>query len=269
MPVPSTLADLSATLASNSPDGSEAVFPQLDNYLRAGFGLTAQLRDKLNGTDTSAQTIGGNLTVGGSLTVTGATALNGTVAIGDAAGDTLIINPSAVSWPAGPTHSGNHTWSGTHAHSVGATFGNTARADTSTLDWYEENTFTPAYSGATVAGTFSSLGTNVGRYTRIGDRVFVSFTSSMTVSGSPTGTLQLQLPYAGSSSHNQFETCGQVFIYLTGGSPSSYTAAGMIVQNGGGTYANFRYPVGTTLSLISATGATVLEISGSFNYKAA
>ena len=112
MPVPTTLADLSATLASNSPDGSEAVFPQLDNYLRAGFGLTAQLRDKLNGTDTTAVSFGGNLSVGGSLTVTGTTTLNGNMAFGNAAGDTLSVAPSAVTWSGSPTHSNNHTFSG-------------------------------------------------------------------------------------------------------------------------------------------------------------
>ena len=34
MPVPTTFADLSTTVASNSPAGSENVFPDLDNYIR-------------------------------------------------------------------------------------------------------------------------------------------------------------------------------------------------------------------------------------------
>jgi hypothetical protein len=39
MPVPSVITDLSATAASNSPAGGDAVFPDLDNYLRAHAGL--------------------------------------------------------------------------------------------------------------------------------------------------------------------------------------------------------------------------------------
>ena len=39
MPVPTVITDLSATAASNSPAGGDAVFPDLDNYLRAHAGL--------------------------------------------------------------------------------------------------------------------------------------------------------------------------------------------------------------------------------------
>ena len=45
MPVPSSITDLSATIGSNSPAGSDNVFPDLDNYLRAHAGFIAQLRD--------------------------------------------------------------------------------------------------------------------------------------------------------------------------------------------------------------------------------
>jgi hypothetical protein len=39
MAVPSVITDLSATAASNSPAGGDAVFPDLDNYLRAHASL--------------------------------------------------------------------------------------------------------------------------------------------------------------------------------------------------------------------------------------
>lgn len=42
MPVPSTITDLSATAASNSPAGTDAVFPDLDNYLRAHAAFIRQ-----------------------------------------------------------------------------------------------------------------------------------------------------------------------------------------------------------------------------------
>lgn len=35
MPVPSSMSDLSATAASNSPAGSDAIGNSLDDYLRA------------------------------------------------------------------------------------------------------------------------------------------------------------------------------------------------------------------------------------------
>lgn len=45
MPVPSAITDLSTTLASNSPAGSDNVFPDLDNYLRSHAQFVALLRD--------------------------------------------------------------------------------------------------------------------------------------------------------------------------------------------------------------------------------
>lgn len=49
MTVPATINDLSTTAALNSPAGSENVFPDLDNFVRAYGAFIAQLRDgKLN-----------------------------------------------------------------------------------------------------------------------------------------------------------------------------------------------------------------------------
>lgn len=48
MPVPTSLATLSQTPASNSPAGSDAVFPLLDDYLREMFSDFARLRDGAN-----------------------------------------------------------------------------------------------------------------------------------------------------------------------------------------------------------------------------
>jgi len=63
MPVPSGLASLSQTAASNSPAGSDNVFPSLDDYLREIFADLARLRDGANtilagvaGTDTITAT---------------------------------------------------------------------------------------------------------------------------------------------------------------------------------------------------------------------
>lgn len=47
MPVPTSIDDLDPVAANNSPEGSETVFPQLDNYLRAFASFIAQLRDQV------------------------------------------------------------------------------------------------------------------------------------------------------------------------------------------------------------------------------
>lgn len=67
-----------------------------------------------------------------SATVAGAFAANGAVTIGDAAGDALTINPSAVTWANNPTHSGNHTFSGDVTVNGNTTIGN-ASGDTLTF----------------------------------------------------------------------------------------------------------------------------------------
>lgn len=48
MPVPISIDDLSPTSADNYPVGTEPVFPNLDNYIRAHAAFIAQLRDRLN-----------------------------------------------------------------------------------------------------------------------------------------------------------------------------------------------------------------------------
>lgn len=47
MPVPSSRTDLSTTASSNSPPGTESVFPNLDNYLRAAFAFIRQNYDDI------------------------------------------------------------------------------------------------------------------------------------------------------------------------------------------------------------------------------
>jgi hypothetical protein len=58
MPVPTTLASLSTTAASNSPSGGENPFPDLDDHIRQGYAFDAQNRDaiaqKLNASAVSA-----------------------------------------------------------------------------------------------------------------------------------------------------------------------------------------------------------------------
>lgn len=45
MPVPTLITDLSTTISANAPAGSESVFPNLDDYMRATSGFIASIRD--------------------------------------------------------------------------------------------------------------------------------------------------------------------------------------------------------------------------------
>ena len=76
MPVPSLITDLSTTAGSNSPAGSENVFPDLDNHLRAISAFIASIRDNSgNGWVSPYLPLAGG-------TVTGATTFSNTVALG-------------------------------------------------------------------------------------------------------------------------------------------------------------------------------------------
>jgi hypothetical protein len=77
-----------------------------------------------------------------------------------------------------------------------------AQSDANTLDDYEEGTFTPAIAGTTTAGT-GTYSSRLGRYTKIGDTVFVQIwfnmqahtgTGNMIVTGLPFTTLNLGGP---------------------------------------------------------------------------
>lgn len=107
-----------------------------------------------------------------SASVAGAFAANGGVTLGDASGDALTINPSAVTWANNPTHSGNHTFSGNVTVNGNTTIGN-ASGDTLTfapsdVTWSNNPThsgnhsFSGTLTGASTARfggtTFGSLG---------------------------------------------------------------------------------------------------------------
>lgn len=82
--------------------------------------------------------------------------------------------------------------------------GNTGNSDAETLDWYEEVTFTPIMVGSTTLSTGTTHSVQVGRATRIGNRVFFSGTCVWTAS-TETGNIQIDLndiPWASNSASN-------------------------------------------------------------------
>lgn len=132
MPVPALITDLNTVAASNSPAGSETVFPSLDDYLRAGFSFTAQLNANKaplaspaftgtpsfagsNVTWASITTHSGDHVITGSVTVNNTLTVNGNTVLGDAVGDTLTVRPNAVTWASTTQHSGTHRYTGSVA----------------------------------------------------------------------------------------------------------------------------------------------------------
>lgn len=82
------------------------------------------------------------------------------------------------------------------------------QADVNTLDDYEEGTFVPGltFGGAAVGMT---IGTQSGRYTKIGNRVFFSIYIALTAKGSSVGTAVItNLPFSAnaSSGNNQAQS---------------------------------------------------------------
>lgn len=83
MAVPTAITDLSATIASNVPAGTDQAFPYLDDYLRAAYGFIRQ-GDTKAADVASAATVDLGAVVGRFVDVTGTTTITsfGTVAAG-------------------------------------------------------------------------------------------------------------------------------------------------------------------------------------------
>lgn len=109
----------------------------------------------------------------------------------------------------------------------GIKVGNTAIADATTLDWYEEGTFTPTIVGGTTAGvgTYTS---QVGSYTRFGDLVEFSLVVSITAH-TGTGALRVSgLPFSAKTATNGYQglTIGFFNNLVFSGTPTAYINSG-------------------------------------------
>lgn len=74
-------------------------------------------------------------------------------------------------------------------NSLSITLDNSASSDPLKLDWYQEGTFTPVVIGTGAAGAGTYI-TQVGRYTRIGNVVYISITIAWSAH---TGTADMQI----------------------------------------------------------------------------
>jgi hypothetical protein len=111
-----------------------------------------------------------------------------------------------------------------------------ASSDANTLDDYEEGTWTPVpkFGGANVGMSYSSTG----KYTKIGNLVFVEANFAITTNGSSTGNVTIEgLPFTSSANAYAGELIGDGFTF-TGASISAIiestgTTINLAIQVGG------------------------------------
>ena len=85
-------------------------------------------------------------------------------------------------------------------------------ANANNLDDYEEGTFTPTVTGSTSGSGDPSGGTNQGRYTKIGNLVYVNYFIANVTFPTFAGELRISLPFT-SASGNHFYWGDAVYFY--------------------------------------------------------
>ena len=158
----------------------------------------------------------------------------------------------------GPDKSGAHlrinSGDGAEACRVLSGGGLTFNGDTSTanaLDDYEEGTFTPTAQGSTTAGT-ASYSQQVGKYTKIGDRVFFEiYIHWDSGTGSGSALYIYGLPFAAQSSSQTYPAASIGYFhnisFTANSSPGALVASGSTyvyfyaIPNGGGSNAAIAY----------------------------
>jgi hypothetical protein len=88
-------------------------------------------------------------------------------------------------------------------------------ANANTLDDYEEGTWTPVISGSTSGSGTPTGGSTLGRYTKIGNLVYVNYFIADVTFPTFAGELRLSLPFAASSG-SHFYWGDAVYFYPNG-----------------------------------------------------
>jgi len=149
------------------------------------------------GADSGNSTISGNTTINntnGSLLLTD----NSTTA-------TLNVTISSNNFNEGDFITSGNVSINTKMYGI-VKFANVANSDTTTLDWYEEGSFTPTSIGSTTPGAVTYT-LQDGKFTRIGNTVFFWLAVGWS-SHTGTGNLQIAgLPYAANGSILRTVTC--------------------------------------------------------------
>lgn len=137
------------------------------------------------------------------------------------------------------------------------------QADPNTLDDYEEGTFTPSiqFGGAAVGVTYAW---QIGRYTKIGNRVNFNIRIGLTSKGSSVGAVAINgLPFGANAAANNYSPLMLRAFSLAAGvnSVQGYSSPGL-------TQLNFeKFAAGAAANLVDTdvTNTTDLMISGHYD----
>ena len=102
---------------------------------------------------------------------------------------------------------------GTSGHGIDfSASGNASEMTSELLDDYEEGTFIPELKGTSGGGTLtgSSAASSGGNYTKIGNKVFLTFYFANPTGSNPSGTLYFELPHTVAGNNNSYGDGGAV-----------------------------------------------------------
>jgi hypothetical protein len=129
------------------------------------------------------------------------------------------------------------------------------------LNWYEEGTFTPTVEGSTTAGT-ATYTVQVGRYTRIGNRVMFNLT---VVYSGHTGTGNLYVTGYPFTSADVANTDCPVSIYIDGIALSANNVVQTIFFRGTKIVSLQQYPVGGgAATAVAMDAAGEIRLAGTY-----
>ncbi len=112
------------------------------------------------------------------------------------------LTASNISSSANVSIGGNITFSNAGGIVFGTTAGGSGTPSSQTLSDYEQGSWSPAFSASAVSSFTASIGaaSTFGRYTKIGNVVFVDGCVTLTSTGSSSGNIRIgNLPFAASS----------------------------------------------------------------------
>lgn len=146
--------------------------------------------------------------------------------------------------------------------SNGVYLGNSANSAANVLDWYEEGTFTPTSIGETSAGT-GTYTIQVGRYTRVGNRVHFTLTLGWSAH-TGTGNLAVAgLPFTSNSTTNSSSALAVSHDGLVVASGKCLTAT--VTVNATGIKLFAADPAGGAIAQVAIdTAVTSLTLSGTY-----
>ena len=84
-------------------------------------------------------------------------------------------------------------------------------ANANTLDDYEEGTWTPVISGSTSGSGTPTGGSTLGRYTKIGNLVYVNYFLADVTFPTFAGQLRISLPFTAAGGNHQYHGNGMYF----------------------------------------------------------